>query len=219
MHPKSIALTAFSTPDGHFEFTRLPFGLKNAPADFSRIMYQILGQLPFVKIYLDDVTIHSDTFENHLQHIDAVLQNLRIVNLKINGDKCKWFRKQLKLLGHIISGKAIEMDPTKLEAVRNMKPPTTVKQLQQFLGLCNYYRRFVRAYADITAPLNQLLKKANKWQWTTAEQNAFNHMKNRLTSAPILRQPKLDQPFVLFTDASSLALGAILAQKDDKSNE
>lgn len=172
-----------------------------------------------MKIYLDDVTIHSDTFRNILGHIDTVLNILKSVNLKINGEKCKWFKKQFKLLGHIISGDNLEMDPEKLEAVREMRPPTTVKQLQQFLGLCNYYRRFIRSYADITAPLNQLLKKTIKWHWGTAEQNAFNQLKNRLTSAPILRQPNLEKPFILYTDASSVALGSILAQTDDKSDE
>ena len=140
LHESDISKTAFSTPDGHYEFLRLPFGLTNAPRDFSRIMYQILGDLSFVEIYLDDFTVHSRTKEEHLQHLEQVFQRLSDNNLKINREKCHWFLKSIKLLGHIISENSIQMDTAKIETIKSWKRPTKVKQVQQFLGLCNYYR-------------------------------------------------------------------------------
>ena len=110
MSPESIEKTAFSTPDGHYEFLRLPFGLKNAPAEFSRIMHQVLGNLKFVEIYLDDITIHSKTFDEHVSHIKIVFDKLREANLKINHEKCTWCAKSLRILGHVISEDTISMD-------------------------------------------------------------------------------------------------------------
>lgn len=213
MHKKSIELTAFSTPDGHYEFLRLPFGLKNAPADFSRIMYQVLGGLPFVEIYLDDITIHSKTFEEHMSHIKIVIERLRKAGLKVNAEKCTWCAKEIKLLGHVVAENSVKMDETKIQAIRDRLAPKTVKQLQQFLGLANYYRRFIKNFAEIAAPLVNLLKKDTKWEWTSDCQVAFDTLKNCLTASPILRQPDFDREFILYTDASGYALGAILAQR------
>ena len=147
MSPESIEKTAFSTPDGHYEFLRLPFGLKNVPADFSRIMHQVLGNLNFVEIYLDDITIHSKTFEEHMSHLKIVFDKLREAKLKVNHEKCTWCSRSLKLLGHIVSENTISMDGSKIEAIKERLPPKNVKQLQQFLGIYNYYRRFVKDYA------------------------------------------------------------------------
>ena len=127
MHPDSIEKTAFSTPDGHFEFLRLPFGLKNAPADFSRIMQMTLGEFKFVEIYLDDITIHSRTLKEHFEHLKMVFKALAKVNLKLNPDKCTFCAKKIKLLGHVISNNQVGMDPAKIEALKNRKAPTNVK--------------------------------------------------------------------------------------------
>jgi hypothetical protein len=110
--------TAFSTPDGHYQFKRMPFGLKNAPADFSKLMYQILGNLPYVEIYLDDITIPSKQFNNHVKHVTLVLSILKSYNLKINPEKCSWFADTIKLLSHIISESGVAMDPDKIEAIK-----------------------------------------------------------------------------------------------------
>lgn len=152
MQQDSIEQTAFSTPDGHYEFLRLPFGLKNGPAEFSRIMHMTLGNLNFVEIYLDDITIHSKTFEDHVGHIRQVLDKIREAGLKINHEKCKWFAREVNILGHKIAQNEISMDEKKLSAIKERLPPKTIKQLQQFIGLCNYYRRFIRDFAKIAAP-------------------------------------------------------------------
>lgn len=127
---ESKELTAFSTPDGHYEFLRLPFGLKNAPAEFSRIMHMILGNLNFVEIYLDD--IHSHTFDEHCEHIIKVIRILRSAGLKLNLEKCTWCARKIKIFGHIISFNEVSMDSEKIDAIKTRQPPKTIKQLQQF---------------------------------------------------------------------------------------
>ena len=219
MHPDSIEKTAFSTPDGHFEFLRLPFGLKNAPADFSRIMHQVLGHFEFIQIYLDDIMIHSHTFDLHLSHLRVTFETLNSFNLKVNFEKCSWFRQTVHVLGHIVSKNAIKMDTAKISAVQEMKQPKTVKQLQQFLGLTNYYRKFVRNFSEIAAPLYNLLKADTRWRWDLLHDNAFHKLKHVLVAYPILRQPVLNRAFILYTDASGVALGAILSQTDDDNSE
>ena len=215
MEPASKAKTAFSTPDGHYQFKRMPFGLKNAPADFSRIMHRILGNRDYVEIYLDDITIHSKTFEEHLEHIRLVSKDIMAAHLKVKPNKCTWLAKQIAILGHIVSGGQVSMDPKKVEALRKRLPPRNVKHIQQFLGICNYYRKFVRGYADIAAPLFNLLKSDVNFEWQEQHQNAFDRLIAALTSYPVLRQPDLTQPFIVHTDASGFALGAVLSQKDD----
>ena len=113
MQPRSIALTAFSTPNGHYEFLRLPFGLKNAPSEFSRIMYQILGDLPFIEIYIDDIFVHSKSISDHFEHLKELFSRLKRANLKLNPEKCEFCRTSVKILGHIISKNKISMDPEK----------------------------------------------------------------------------------------------------------
>ena len=214
-----ICKTAFSTPDGHYEFLRLPFGLKNAPAAFSRIMFQILGDLPYVEIYLDDITIHSPTIEKHLEDIKEVLQRLKNVSLKINLSKCKWFKTSIQILGHIMNGDTIKMNPKKIELIENWKTPKSVLHIQQFLGLCGYYRRFIKDFSKIAAPMYNLIKKETEWNWDASCEESFKILKEKLVSYPILRQPDLDKPFILQTDACGIAIGAILSQKDDKGDE
>jgi hypothetical protein len=219
MHPASVEYTAFSTPDGHYEFLRLPFGLKNAPSDFSRIMHQVLGGLDFVEIYLDDITVHSKSFEEHIKHLKTVFELLKSANLKINKDKCTWCAKSIKLLGHVVSANEIAMDQDKLSAIRDRLPPKNIKQLQQYLGICNYYRRFIKGFSNISAPLFRLLSKDVIWEWGDKQSKAFEELKQALISSPTLRQPNFEKEFLLFTDASGYAIGAVLSQKDDSGAE
>jgi hypothetical protein len=214
MDEESKKYTAFSTPDGHYEFTRLPFGLKNAPAEFSFIMNQIFGDLIFVEVYLDDITVHSKTFSEHCYHISSVVKRLKKAGLRLNPEKCYWLASEIRLLGHIISSNAIKMDPSKIEAIKNRLMPTNTKEVQEYLGICNYYRRFIKNFAKKAKPLYQLLKK-NGFQWTDEHTISFNELKKALTSYPILRLPDFKKPFILHTDASCYALGIVLSQKDD----
>jgi hypothetical protein len=213
----SVALTAFSTPDGHYEFLRLPFGLKNAPADFSRLMREIIGDLEFVECYIDDLIVHSADFKSHLKHISQVLDRLSGANLKINLEKCVWLGLEIKVLGYIISHNKIMMDPAKVEAIANCLAPTNIRELQRFVGCCNYYSKFVKDFALIVKPLFDLTKKDTKYVWSELAELGFVQLKELLLQYPILRQPDPSQPFIIHCDSSGYASGAILSQVDPES--
>lgn len=216
---KSKKYTAFTTPFGHFEFNMMPFGLKNAPAEFSRIMQRLLGDLPFVQIYIDDITIHSRSFVLHLEHLKIVLDRLEEANLKLNGSKCVWFANKLNLLGHVVDGNGISMDPKLVDSISKRNPPKNVKQVQQFIGLCNYYRRFIKDFAKIAAPMYNLFKKERAWTWTEVEQASFEKLKIALCNYPVLRPPTTTGEFILETDASGYGIGVTLLQKDENDHE
>ena len=222
LEDNSKEYTAFSTPDGHYEFEVLPFGLKNAPSDFNRVMQLMLRRIEnntFVIAYFDDIIIYSRTYEEHLIHLKIVLETLISVNLKLKPSKCNWCQTEAKVLGHVISEGKILMDPDKISSIVKREPPRNVKQLQSFLGICNYYRKFVEGYAKKAAPLNKLLSKEVKFVWSQDQQEAFELLKNALVKYPILRVADFKRPFTIFTDASNYALGAVLTQIDDQNRE
>jgi hypothetical protein len=219
MAEEDIHKTAFICKEGLYEWIRLPFGLKNAPGDFCRIMYEVLGDLNFVEKYIDDLIIFSPDFELHLEHIKIVLKRLKERNLKINPEKCDWAQEGIKVLGHIIYKNQIRMDLDKIKVVQNWETPKNVNHVQRFLGLVNYYRRFIKDFAKKAAPIFKVLKQDKKFEWTTDCDESFAWLKKKLTSYPILRQPDWTKEFILFCDASGSALGAILSQKDDKDQE
>ena len=210
--------TAFSTPQGHFEFNVIPFGLTNAPATFQRLMECVLAGLSGEEclIYLDDVIVFSVSFKEHLERLARVFSALQKAQLKLKLSKCHFAQREVKYLGHIVSEKGIAPDPGKIEAVSSYPAPQNPKELKQFLGLSNYYRRFIPHYANIAEPLNKLLRKnQHKFKWDAGCQAAFDHLKCKLTKAPILSYPDFTLPFILQTDASDTAIGAILSQSHD----
>ena len=220
LNKNSIAKTAFSTQDGHYEFLRLPFGLKNAPADFSRIMHMVFPkERHFVEIYLDDMIVHSKTFEEHLGHINTVFKLLREAGLKLNPEKCTWCANEIKILGHIVSFQEIKMDVTKVMAVKNWGVPRNVKQVQEFLGFANYYRRFIKDFSNMAKPLYDLLKKDSQFIWTTECNDALETLKRKLCESPVLRAVDPDKEIRLHTDASNYAVGGNLSQLDDDGSE
>ena len=210
--------TTFSTPDGHFEFNVMPFGLTNAPATFQRLMECVLAGLTTHEclIYLDDIIIFSASFPNHLARLRGVLSRLFEAGLKLKPSKCHFARKEVHYLGHVISAIGVKPNPFKTAAVSSYPAPTNVKELRQFLGLSNYYRRFIKDYSRIAEPLHQLTRKTSKgFLWTPACQDAFDELKLRLTTAPILTFPDFSKEFILHTDASATALGAVLCQEKE----
>eukprot|EP00731_Ephydatia_muelleri_P010157 Em0005g743a len=208
--------TAFSTEKGHFEFNVMPFGLTNAPATFQRLMECILAGLTGEQclIYIDDIIVFSASFPEHLERLTNVFLKLQDAGLKLKSEKCKFVQKAVKYLGHVVSAEGICPDPAKTEVVVSYPVPTSAKEIKQFMGLCNYYRRFVKDYSKIAAPLFKLLSKENAkfFAWNSASQNAFEELKSRLVSPPILAYPDFKQPFLLHTDASDAAIGAVLSQ-------
>lgn len=205
--------TAFSTVRGHYEFLVMPFGLTNAPATFQRLMDRILRDCQsFCLVYIDDIIIFSSTFDDHMDHIAQVLQRLIVANLVVKPSKCLFLKERVHYLGHIITPGYIAPDPDKIAAVASFPVPHSVKTLQSFLGLINYYRRFIKELSIIAEPLYRLLKKNTVWAWTDIQQQVFEVLKTSLTSAPLMRLPDFDLPFILHTDANNTGLGAVLSQ-------
>jgi len=212
---ESIEKTAFTTDDGHFEFLRMPFGLKNAPSTFQRVMNQILQPIlgKICVVYMDDILIYSKDPNKHLADIQTVLQLLKKENLKIQLDKSYFFKNEVNFLGFKISDKGVEPNPKKVEAIKNFPIPKTQKEIKSYLGMIGYYRKFIPNFSKLTKPLTQCLKKDSKINIENQEyQEAFNTSKNMLINYPILQFPDFKQPFILTTDASKYAIGAILSQ-------
>jgi hypothetical protein len=206
--------TAFSTANGHFEFKRMPFGLKSAPSTFQRMMNSILSEIIGDRclVYMDDILIIGETLNEHNSKLSAVFQKLREYNLKIEPDKCEFLKEELNYLGHIVTSEGVKPDDQKIKAVVEFPTPQTQKDIKSFLGLAGYYRKFIADFSAIARPLTQLLKKENNWIWTEKEQTSFDLLKLKLTNTPLLQYPDFSKQFILTTDASSYALGAILSQ-------
>ena len=213
-------LTGFSCPFGFFKFTRMPFGLKNAPAIYQRMMDQILGDYKgdFADVLLDDILIYSDTYEEHLKHIQLVLARLKEHNVALRFDKCQFACSELYYLGHVINQDGKQADPDKIAAISKLAPPKTKKEVRSFLGMAGYLRRYIKDFSRIVKPLTDLTKsdvpdKASIEKfWTPECQKAFEDAKIALTTAPVLAHPDFKRPFIVECDASDYAVGAMLAQ-------
>ena len=186
-----------------WEWNKLPFGLVSAPAAFQKTLATVLRDLNWkqVLIYVDDVPVMSHSFEDHLVHLQQVFDRLKKANLTLKPSKSQFAAKELVYLGYVISKDGIRTDPSKTEVIRIYPIPNNQKQLRQAMGLFNFYRRFVKGFSQIAAPLNVLLKKDSEFKWSEQCQKAFTTLKNKLTEAPILAYPNLNLPFTLTTDA------------------
>ena len=213
--------TAFCTSEGLYEFNVMPFGLCNAPATFQRLMDLILAGLDWDQcmVYIDDIIVLGATFTSHLHNLQAVFQRLRKANLKLHPQKCSFLRSKVGFLGHVVSREGVSADPSKTEKVANWPVPTSTKEVQQFLGLAGYYRRFVKGFADIARPLHRLTERNAVFLWTCECQTAFDTLRVALTSAPILAYPDYTRPFILDTDASNSGIGGVLSQRDADGEE
>lgn len=206
--------TAFSTQHGHFEFQRMPFGLKTAPATFQRAMDSVLRGLQGIHclVYLDDIIVYSSSLEEHIRKLRAVFDRLRQTNLKVQLDKTEFLRKEVLYLGHKITKDGLKPNEDKIKAVMDFPIPKTTTEIKSFLGLVGYYRKFIKDFAKITQPLTNCLKKRNKISIDTDYINAFNKCKELLCNAPLLQYPDPSKPYILTTDASNVALGGVLSQ-------
>ena len=214
MDPKDIDKTAFSTKNGHWAFRRLPFGLKTAGATFQRLMNSVLSGLTGTRCFcfLDDICVYANSLAEHDRKLREVFGRLRKYNLKLQPDKCEFLRKEVIFLGHKISERGVEPDARKVEAIKSFPTPRSPKQLKSFLGLAGYYRRFIPQFSKLAAPLHKLLKKDVKYIWEEAQEIAFNTLKYKLMSEPVLQYPDFSREFILTTDASNEGAGAILSQ-------
>ncbi|KAL0167267.1 hypothetical protein M9458_039111, partial [Cirrhinus mrigala] len=210
--------TAFNTPTGHYEYLVMPFGLTNAPAVFQALINDILWDMlnQFVFVYLNDILIFSRSLEEHEGHVSRVLQRHLDNHLYMKPEKCEFHVTQAQFLRFIITPGHVEMDPKKVEAVLNWPIPTTVKEVQRFIGFANFYRRFIKNFISVVALLTALTKRGGIKIHTGPETaGAFQDLKCRFTSAPILSIPDPERPFVVEVDASEVGIGANLSQRGE----
>lgn len=208
--------TCLITPFGTYRFKRMPFGLRNAPATFQRLIDRFKTAVPNVQIlaYLDDIIICSASFTDHMNDLRSVFEKLVKFKLRINMKKCRFCCTKVKYLGHVLTPEGIKVDPEKTSAITQRREPKNLKELISFIQTCSWYRRFIDQFAKIAKPLTDLFKKNAVWQWNDPHINAFNKLKDLLVQPPILKQAEDLTPFLIKTDASSYALGAVLLQRE-----
>ena len=217
VHENDIEKTAFRTRYGHFEFLVMPFGLCNAPGTFQAMMNDIFRKEldQFVLAYIDDIMVYSKTAEEHLQHIRHVLEKLRHHRLYVSKKKCDFFKTKIKWVGNTISENGIGVDDSKVEAIKSWPRPSNAKQILSFLGLAGYYRDYIEHYAHIATPLSDLTKKNATFVWGPEQEEAFTSLIDKLCNAPVLAMPDPKLPYIINTDASEFALGAVLMQNQE----
>lgn len=206
--------TAFSSGYKHLRFVRMPLGLRSATHTFNRLMHIALEDLigTILYIFLDDIFVFSKTIEEHIERLQTLFTTLRKHNLKLSPSKCELLQTKLSFLGFVVSELGVEVDPSKFETIKNFPQPRTPRAIKSFLGLLGYYRSHINRFADHAKPLTFLLKKGVKFIWSPECQVAFDHFKHCLTTAPILQYPNFGATFRITTDASKVALSAILSQ-------
>uniref|UniRef100_A0A674P365 Gypsy retrotransposon integrase-like protein 1 n=1 Tax=Takifugu rubripes TaxID=31033 RepID=A0A674P365_TAKRU len=207
--------TAFNTPLGHFEYLVMPFGLTNAPAVFQALINDVLRDMlnKFIFVYLDDILIFSESEEEHVQHVRLVLQRLLENRLFVKAEKCDFHTTSISFLGFVVARGQLSPDPAKVRAVMEWPTPSSRRQLQQFLGSANFYRRFIRDYSKVAAPLTRLTSTLLSFRWTPEAEAAFNRLKVLFSSSPILTHPDPSRQFVVEVDASDVGVGAVLSQR------
>ncbi|GJV59083.1 putative nucleotidyltransferase, ribonuclease H [Tanacetum coccineum] len=215
VHEDDIHKTAFRTRYGHFEFTVMPFRLTNAPAVFMDLMNRICKPYldKFVIVFINDILIYSKTKEDHEVHLGLVLELLRNEKLYAKFSKCEFWLQEVHFLGHVVNQNGIHVDPSKIEAVKNWKNPTTPFEIRSFLGLAGYYRRFMANFSKIGKPLTSLTQKNQKYVWGVEQEEAFQTLKNNLCDAPILTLPDEVEYFMVYCDASNKGLCCVLMQR------
>ncbi|XP_030271930.1 uncharacterized protein LOC115581177 isoform X1 [Sparus aurata] len=213
--PRAREIASFITPSGLYSYTVMPFGLRNAPATFQRLMNKVVSGLVGCAVYLDDVVVYSDTWEDHLQRIQALFDRLALASLTVNLAKCEFAKATVTYLGKVVGHGQVRPVRAKVSAVDKFPVPATKKDLSRFLGMVGYYRGFCKNFSTVVAPLTSLLSPKVKFEWSRICQEAFESVKSMLCSAPVLAAPQMEKPFSLYVDASKVGAGAVLMQTND----
>ncbi|GJT26650.1 putative reverse transcriptase domain-containing protein [Tanacetum coccineum] len=213
---EDIPKTAFRTRYGHYEFQVMPFGLTNAPAVFMDLMNRVCKPYldKFVIVFIDDILIYSKNKGEHEEHLKLILELLKKEELYAKFSKCEFWIPKVQFLGHVIDSKGIHVDPAKIESIKDWASPKSATEIRQFLGLAGYYRRFIEGFSKIAKPMTKLTQKNVKFDWGEKEEAAFQLIKQKLCSAPILALPKGSENFIVYCDASHKGLGAVLMQNE-----
>ena len=214
--PKAKEISAFVTPEGFYQYKVMPFGMKNAPATFQRLINQITKNFERCEAYIDDVVVFSSTWEQHLHRVREMFSRLRQANLTVNLVKSEFGHAHVMYLGHVGGQGQVKPVDAKVQVIVEYPAPTTRRELMRFLGMAGYYRKFCRNFASVCEPLTNLLKKNSVFLWSESCRKAFETIKSLLVSAPVLATPDFDKLFMLAVDASDVGVGAVLLQEDSK---
>ena len=213
LSPESQKLCTFNTPLGRYSFTRLPYGLKSAGEVYQRSVSNMVQDIKGCEAIVDDILIWGKDIAEHDKRLKQVLDRIREYNMKLNRDKCEFRKSSISYVGHVLTGLGVKPDPEKVRAVKEMPPPTNVKELQMLLGFVQYLAKFIANMSEITAPLRQLLEKDIQWHWDSEQQSAFDMLKEKVSNAPVLRYYDPKKELVMQVDASSKGLGSVLLQE------
>ncbi|GKB61053.1 putative reverse transcriptase domain-containing protein [Tanacetum coccineum] len=213
---EDIPKTAFRTRYGHYEFQVMPFGLTNAPAVFMDLMNRVCKPYldKFVIVFIDDILIYSKNKKEHEEHLKQILELLKKEELYAKFSKCEFWIPKVQFLGHVIDSEGIHVDPAKIESIKDWTSPKSPTEIRQFLGLAGYYRRFIEGFSKIAKPMTKLTQKKVKFEWGDKQEAAFQLLKQKLCSAPILALPEGSEDFIAYCDASKKGLGAVLMQRE-----
>ncbi|GJX04873.1 putative reverse transcriptase domain-containing protein [Tanacetum coccineum] len=213
---EDIPKTAFRTRYGHYEFQVMPFGLTNAPAVFMDLMNRVCKPHldKFVIVFIDDILIYSKSKQEHEKHLKIILELLKKEELYAKFSKCEFWIPKVQFLGHVIDSEGIHVDPAKIESIKDWTSPKSPTEIRQFLGLAGYYRRFIEGFSKIAKPMTKLTQKKVKFEWGDKQEAAFQLLKQKLCSAPILALPEGSEDFIAYCDASKKGLGAVLMQRE-----
>ncbi|CAM8959440.1 unnamed protein product [Rhodiola kirilowii] len=216
--PEDQEKTTFTCPFGTFAFRRMSFGLCNAPGTFQRVVTSIFSDMigSFIEVFMDDFTVHGDSFDACLGNLSIVLERCISMNLVLNYEKCHFMVTHGVVLGHIVSKEGVEVDKAKINVIMTLPYPSTVRDIKSFLGHAGFYRRFIKDFSKKALPLSTLLQKDVPFEFTEACKEAFDELKRALTSTPIIRAPDWSKGFEIMCDASDYAVGAVLGQRDEK---
>ncbi|GJW76928.1 putative reverse transcriptase domain-containing protein [Tanacetum coccineum] len=213
---EDVSKTAFRTRYGHYEFQVMPFGLTNAPAVFMDLMNRVCKPYldKFVIVFIDDILIYSKNKQEHEEHLKIILELLKKEELYAKFSKCEFWIPKVQFLGHVIDSEGIHVDPAKIESIKDWTSPKSPTEIRQFLGLAGYYRRFIEGFSKIAKPMTKLTQKKVKFEWGDKQEAAFQLLKQKLCSAPILALPEGSEDFIAYCDASKKGLGAVLMQRE-----
>jgi len=217
MKKEDIPKTCFVTPDGAWEFLVMPFGPKNSGSTFVKMMRKLTLGMANVVHYIDDCLVYTETWNHHLEVVRELLSRVRKANLRVRPTKCEFGAREIEFVGHTVGHGVISLLDANVKKIMEAPVPTTKKQVRSFLGMTGFYRKFISCYSDISMPLTELTKKGkpNRVEWAEEQQMAYDNLKLLLASRPILHLPDMQKTFVLRTDASNYALGAVLLQSHD----
>ena len=208
--------TAFRTREGLYHWKVMPFGLKNAPATFQRVMNHILRGIKGVRPYIDDVMIHTPDEEGHLRTLETVFDRLQHAGMVCKLKKCAFARTETEFLGFIVGGGKVKMQPILVEKILGLPEPTNKKQIRRFVGMCSFYRHFIKGFSSIAAPLTSVMGAKAEWKWDEAQREAYAQLRAIVIADPVLRLPDFEKPFTIYTDASDIGTGAVLVQYNEE---